>query len=1824
MRRLTRLLLAVLASVIATVHAVPADLVPPTVVTVNPAPNAVVLALRQIEVFFSEPVAGVEATDLRINSVPATNVFASAPGQYVFEFTQPAAGTVTATWAGNHGITDLAAPPNAFAGGSWSLALDTNPPLTGVILNELMAANSTGLRDEDGDASDWIELRNLNSVPVDLAGWFLTDEAGNLAKWRFPSVALEPNGFLVVFASGKNRGTNLNRLHTNFQLASGGEFLALINAITNVVSSFAPAFPSQPPDVSYGRDRLSPELTGTMTTPTPGQPNSTAGPGFAPDVQFSVEGGTFIEPFALRLSTTDPAAEIRYTVHTGGAAGVTNVPGQQSLLYTGAIPVSVSTQIRARAFRAGYLPGAPRTETFIQLQPTAANFSSDLPIVVIHNLGQGAVPTTGDQPAYIAVFDRDEATGRASLTNRPSVNGRIGFNVRGRGSQGYAKSGFAVEFWDEYGLDKDMEVLGMPAESDWTLYATLNTDAALIHNPLAREMSNILGRKASRTRFVEVFLNTAGGPVRYVNPTNGNYNGIYVLIEKIKQGKDRVDVASLQVEDTSPNVISGGYIFKSDDPPEADEVVFTGARQQVIMVYPGKRALALPQRVAQFDYVRNYFAGFSNALFGVNFTNPISGYAHYIDADSWIDHAMVSVTTFNVDAIRLSGYFYKDRGKPMEMGPVWDADRTFGAPDDRQINPRVWRNPVSDGGTDVFNAPGPGPAHHWFPQLFRDINFWQRYIDRYQTFRQGPYSLANLYAIIDQMLGEVSEAQPREQARWGSIAPYRGTNGTGPGTFATEVTWLKTWLANRLNFMDTNFLDMPIIGRPGGLVTPGTQVNVVPAAKAGSSVIYTLDGTDPRLPDGIISPAAFSNSGPVTITIEGNVRIVARSYNPSHRNLTGPNAPPLNSVWSGPVAATYWVSTPPLRITEIMYHPAHAPAGNTNDVDNFEYLEVKNIGGTPLNVNRFRVRGGLDFDFPNESLAAGEQAVIVKSLASFRERYGAGPRVLGVYTNDNLANDGDHLVLEGGVREPILDFDYRDDWYPATDGHGYSLQIVNDGATTTAWGLKASWRPSGVAGGTPSAADPGAAQIATIYVNEALTHTDPVPADAIELYNPTGNAVNLGGWYLTDDLGTPKKYRIPDGTSIPANGYRVFYESNSFGTGVNGFALSSHGDEVYLFSADAGGNLTGWAHGYSFGPQAGGVTFGRHLTSLDEDRFVAQATQTLGTANSGLKVGPIIISEINYHPPDFPRPQGLVDNSRDEYIELQNISGSSVPLYDPLNPANTWRLRDAVDFTFPAGVVLPPGGYALLVSFNPADSGALAAFRSNNGVAAGTPIYGPWNGQLDNSSDSIELVRPDLPDPAGTPTAGFAAYILVDKVAYRDTLPWPTGLPDGLGAALGRANLASYGNDPANWRSAPKTPGASLPTGDIPATIVVQPVSTTGIQGQSASFSLTATGSALGYIWTFNGKPLSGASLPVLTLNNLNPNQAGTYSCYVFNTAGSVQSSEVTLTVRKIPTIIEQPLSRAVYIKPDPKAANLPNGTNVTFSVTSISSEPPVSYQWRINGADIPGAVGSSHTVLDVQLDEEGDYTCAITDGTGTIYSAPARLAPWLQPVIIQKPTDITVAAGSDFTASVEITGNPAPFAYSWRRNLGSVVVNTNSGNYKTNFITLNTATALLGLTNNIQSSNFTMRLVVYNDANTAPGATTTFNVTVMEDTDRDGVPNSIELGLGLDPNSAADAAGDLDNDGMSNRAEFIAGTDPTNSLSFLKIEQSVTPGDATLQFGSISNHTYTIQYTDNFNLSAWNKLTDLPALRTNYIYEIADPGWTTNRFYRVATPRQP
>ena len=126
----------------------------------------------------------------------------------------------------------------------------------------------------------------------------------------------------------------------------------------------------------------------------------------------------------------------------------------------------------------------------------------------------------------------------------------------------------------------------------------------------------------------------------------------------------------------------------------------------------------------------------------------------------------------------------------------------------------------------------------------------------------------------------------------------------------------------------------------------------------------------------------------------------------------------------------------------------------------------------------------------------------------------------------------------------------------------------------------------------------------TIVVNEALTHTDPPLADSIELYNPTANAVNIGGWFLTDDGNEPMKYRIPDNTVIAAGGHLMFTETDfnpTPGTN-NSFNLNSHGEEVYLFSGNAATNLTGYSHGFNFGAAENGVSFGRHVISTGDER----------------------------------------------------------------------------------------------------------------------------------------------------------------------------------------------------------------------------------------------------------------------------------------------------------------------------------------------------------------------------------------------------------------------------------------------------------------------------------------------------------------------------------------------------------------------------------------------------------------------------------------------
>lgn len=478
-----------------------------------------------------------------------------------------------------------------------------------------------------------------------------------------------------------------------------------------------------------------------------------------------------------------------------------------------------------------------------------------------------------------------------------------------------------------------------------------------------------------------------------------------------------------------------------------------------------------------------------------------------------------------------------------------------------------------------------------------------------------------------------------------------------------------------------------------------------------------------------------------------------------------------------------------LRVSEVMYHPALPPASDLTE-DRLEFVELKNIGPSSLDVAGTFFTSGIVFTNPAVVLPAGGYLVVASDPAEFARQYDTnGMMVVGPF-NGYLSNGNDELELEDSRGETIQRFGYNDDWHPNTDGDGFSLTLVDPGNTNlSVWGEKASWRPSRNLGGSPGTDDadllPG-----TLVINEVLAHSD-TGDDWIEILNTSAGAVSVGSWFLSDSGKEPKKYRLPAGTVIPAGGFLVVHEASFNHAGdpdtLTPFALSELGDSVVLSSAEPDGTLLGFRASGDFGASDQDVPFGVHRTSEDKAEFVAMHAATMGTANSAPRVGPVVVSEIMYHP----APGG------DEFLELYNSGAEDIPLYHPGAPTNTWQVDGAVEYAFPTGESLDAGARLLVVGTNP------AAFRAAYAIPAEVEVYGAWNGNLANEGESILLKKPGDPEPDG-----FAPYILVEEVDYHDRAPWPTAA-DGTGPSLQRVSSEAFGDDPAAWGigPSPSSPG---------------------------------------------------------------------------------------------------------------------------------------------------------------------------------------------------------------------------------------------------------------------------------------------------------------------------------------------------------------------------------------------------------------------------------
>ena len=504
-----------------------------------------------------------------------------------------------------------------------------------------------------------------------------------------------------------------------------------------------------------------------------------------------------------------------------------------------------------------------------------------------------------------------------------------------------------------------------------------------------------------------------------------------------------------------------------------------------------------------------------------------------------------------------------------------------------------------------------------------------------------------------------------------------------------------------------------------------------------------------------------------------------------------------------------------LVVSEIMYHPPDPSPreirAGVKDSDAFEFLELVNIGSKPVSLAKVRFIDGIRFQFPKADLQPGEHLVLAKDPRPFALRYGTLERVLGPYAG-GLKNGGERLTLLDGRGQPILRFRYGDQppWPSSADGYGFSLTLV-DPAGRNPPGRAASWRPSAQPHGSPGRAEPRSA-FTGVVINEILTNSDWPLTDAIELHNPSKMPADVGGWFLTDDVKEPGKWRIPPGTVIAPEGYWVAYEDDDADPGNNAaldaryfggdFALSSFGEEVHLFSADEGGNLTGYAHGCEFGALPPAMTYGRSINSAGKEIF-ALRKPSLGEANTLPLLGPVIITEVFYHPGEEEDP----DEST-EFVEIWNRTDSPVPLFDLENPANVWELEGA-RFAFPGGQSLEAGEGALIVRMDP------EAFREAHSLSAGVRIFGPFEGSLNNSGERLTLLRPLSPEWDGEDSV--TPMVPVDSVRYNDKAPWPEAA-DGSGKSLERLGASGITDEPQTWRSsvAPGGTPGRFPDSDTP------------------------------------------------------------------------------------------------------------------------------------------------------------------------------------------------------------------------------------------------------------------------------------------------------------------------------------------------------------------------------------------------------------------------
>ncbi|MDI9382948.1 MAG: lamin tail domain-containing protein [Verrucomicrobiota bacterium] len=1636
-----------------------------------------------------------------------------------------------------------------------------------------------------------------------------------------------------------------------------------------------------------------------FATPTPGDYNGEGFSGFVADPEFSHDHGFYDAPFSLTLRTDTPGATIWYTLDGS------TPKAQTSTQFSTPIPIAGTSVVRAIAVLDGYEPSHVKTASYlflddiVQQSPTGAapegwptswgnnvvNYGMD-PDIVNHPVygptirdDLKSIPTISLVTDLANLFD-----GRIGIYANPGQDGRtwerpvsaelifpdgsdsgfqINAGIRIRG--GYSRStnnpkhAFRLFFRSEYGETKlnyplfgdegtdIFDAIDLRTFQNYSWSFEGDARGIFIRDQLNRDMQLAMGHQGERGNYYHLYINGQyWGLFNTCERPEASYAETYFGGEKENYDVVKVDAGGYNIYATDGTLVAWRELWNLCEAGLGTDAAFQrvqgnnpdGSRNPDYPVYLDLENL--------IDYMLVIY-------FGGNLDAPISNFSSNVNPNNW----------------------YGIRDRTGDIGFrffVHDAEHTLLDVNQNRLGPYPAGN--------IFYKSNP---QRIFQQLMAHPEFNLMVADRIHKhmFNGGVLSVEGATALLDKRYNEIYAAVVGESARWGDSKTSTPLN--------RDQHWLiemnrvrNSYLTQRTGIVLNQFksrglypsVNAPVMNIQGGNIEPGTMLTL--SASEGT-IFYTIDGTDPRLPGGALSPAARRYAAPVAI----------------HENLTLKARVRSGTTWSALNEADFLIiqTFTELAITEIMYHPLDDLEDDT-DGNEFEFLELKNLADVELDLSGVHFTEGIAFRFPNGTrLAPGEFVVLTTNPDAFSARYPGVP-VDGVYTG-RLNNAGERITLVHAVGTNIATVKYNDNtpWPLAADGEGFSIVRRNPTLIDEDIDSPTAWRASAEIHGSPGRDDPSPIGM-QVLINEVMARPMTGGVDAIELFNPDPLPADIGGWFLTDDRNDPRKFRIPLGTLVPAGGYLVLDETmfNATPGGFGYFGLSAMGEEVFLFSGDTVGSLTGYSHGFTFEASDLGTTWGRHILSTGSEDITQLATPTLGADNSLPKVGPVVISEIYFHPK-----QGTV-----EYVELQNITDQPVPLFDAQDPTNTWSLN-GVGFDFPPDTILPPHGLALVVATTPE-----AFLADHTGIPEDVLIFGPYAGTLQDNGELLVLQKPwdGTIEPGET-----APQIPVDSVRYRVSSPWPIGA-DGTGLSLERLVPADYGNDPANWRVSPGLPSPGLDNlGNRPPLVnagpdqehnaIAFPLSTM-VAGQSTDDG--QPGGPITYAWSMVSGPgpvtfadrtqaeteifLPGAGTFVLRLTasdgdlqgsdtltievgrpsgeltffpagsvwkyldtgvaapnawttidfddqawksgpaqlgygdgdeqtvlGYGPNAQDKYRTYYFRRSFQVVDA---VSVSELAISLLRDDGAIVYLNgQEVVRSNMPDGIvdHTTFSAGIVGGEE--EYTYYLTSID-PSLLVEGENVIAVELHQCNASSSDLgfdLELTGAAF--PVNQAPTLE---IGPNQETELGTPLPLVAAYTDDGLPLPPgapSFSWSKLSGPGIVE---------FSPSDSPATIIGFS---QPGTYLLRLTV-NDGEYSVSDQVQVTVTSTDPFTQWMLTHFSSEEL-ADPDLGGSDA-DPDGDGFTNREEFLANTnprDPNSRLEFFEIElESASETALALRFEAAPDRSYSILYTEDLAGGVWNVLQSIPAEPEARLVTIHDPDAIqgVTRFYRIVTPMRP